>query len=199
MNGADVERARAALGAIDSSIPRAVWLAVAMAAKSAGLELDDFTAWSSTAANFGGERDCASTWRSIKPVGGVTAASLFHRAREAGWRDDAEHRPRPNRPRAGPRIGSSKAKFDWRELWESAEPATVDHPYILRKLGLADGLRVYHGPARIGKQPAMMHVEIAPDRQGAALQGDAMGRGFLEADGLGACERMGRRDDAADR
>ena len=153
MNGADVERARAALGAIDSSIPRADWLAVAMAAKSAGLELDDFTAWSSTAANFGGERDCASTWRSIKPVGGVTAASLFHRAREAGWRDDAEHRPRPNRPRAGPRFGSSKAKFDWRELWESAEPATVDHPYILRKLGLADGLRVYHGPARIAGRP----------------------------------------------
>jgi putative DNA primase/helicase len=38
-------------------------------------------------------------------------------------------------------------------LWGGCTPATGEHPYIIKKLGLPDGLRVYHGPLTIAGQP----------------------------------------------
>src|SRR5690606_28630127 len=80
----DLERAREALRHLDAGCPRPEWAVIGMAAKDAGLDVDDFISWSRGAANFDSERDCRTAWRSFKR-GSVTAATLFAKAIEAGW------------------------------------------------------------------------------------------------------------------
>jgi len=157
----DPDRARRALEALDPGVPREEWVRAAMAAKSAGLDVDDFIEWSRRAGNFKSEADCRSTWRSIDANGPVKAATLYAMARDAGWR---EHDSRAYLPAARPIVpvltppsqaaqeAAGRAAADARSTWESAQPATPEHPYIERKLGLADGLRVYRGPMRVAGQ-----------------------------------------------
>jgi hypothetical protein len=42
--------------------------------------------------------------------------------------------------------------FDFAAVWRDSEPATAAHPYIARKLGLPDGLRVFRGSLSISGQ-----------------------------------------------
>jgi hypothetical protein len=86
-----------------------------------------------------------------------SAGSLFHAARAAGWTDGDEapakrpqsHQGRPKQPEA-----PKPPPHDPRALWGACAPATAEHPYIIKKLGLPDGLRVYHGPLTIAGKPA---------------------------------------------
>jgi hypothetical protein len=55
-------RALSALHALDPGCAREQWVCIGMAAKAAGLSLEDFTNWSADAANYAGERDCAPPW-----------------------------------------------------------------------------------------------------------------------------------------
>ena len=87
----EFERARSALYALDPGCAREAWVLILMAAKSAGLSLDEVTDWSSSAANFDGERDCKQVWRSITD-GPVKAGTLFSRAFAVGWKDPAKGR-----------------------------------------------------------------------------------------------------------
>lgn len=150
----EVDRARAALHALDSGCPRDEWVSLAMAAKAAGLDFDDFHEWSRPAHNYRNEADCASVWRSIAESGGIGAGTLFAKAREAGWSEPVNgHRPR-QRPQE-PRKPGGKAdgpSFDFAAVWRDSEAATAQHPYIARKLGLPDGLRVYRGPLTLNGQ-----------------------------------------------
>jgi len=150
----DLDRARSALHAIDPGCPRTEWATVGMAAKDAGLALDDFIAWSKPARNFKNEADCRAAWRSFKR-GEVTAATLFARALDAGWRDETtnEHdRPHQKAQERRKRNGDGKARFDFAAVWGDSEAAAADHPYIARKRGLADGLRVYRGTLKVAGQ-----------------------------------------------
>ena len=151
----ELDRAREALRHLDAGCPRQEWAVIGMAAKDAGLDVDDFISWSRGAANFDSERDCRDAWRSFKS-GSVTAATLFARAREAGWREptNGRHHEAPKRPQE-PRKAEPKGKtapFDFRAVWAGSEAATVAHAYIERKLGLPDGLRVYRGPLTVAEQ-----------------------------------------------
>ncbi len=151
----EVERARSALFALDAGCPRDEWATIGMAAKDAGVGVDDFIVWSRGAANFDSERDCRDAWRSFKP-GEVTAATLFHKAREAGWREQTNGRhheslKRPQEPRKAEPKGVGPP-FDFRAVWRDSEAATAAHAYIARKLGLPDGLRVYRGPLTLARQ-----------------------------------------------
>jgi putative DNA primase/helicase len=92
MTPVTIDTVRTLLSFIPPDVARAVWAQIAMALKSefgeAGFDLfDTFSAR--------GEKykatDTRSTWRSVKAGGGVTIASLFHLAKEHGWRpDDAQ-------------------------------------------------------------------------------------------------------------
>lgn len=151
----EVDRAREALQAIDAGCERETWVRVGMAAQAAGLDFEDFDRWSAGGSNYGGERDTRSVWKSFKPGGGISAATLFAMAREAGWSEPINGHARPRqRPqeRAKPEPRPKRAPFDFAAVWRDSEAATVDHPYIARKLGLADGLRVYRGPLTIAGQ-----------------------------------------------
>ncbi len=146
----DRERPRSALHSLDSGCPREEWVRIGMAARSAGLTLDDFTEWSRPASNFLSERDCAQAWASFRD-GAVQAGTLFHLALGAGWQDPAKarksdrsgsrgHRAPPAAPKlaSGPEKPASKVLA----LWDGFQAATDAHPYIVAKRGTADGLRV---------------------------------------------------------
>ncbi len=132
----DIGRARAALLSLDPGMPRSDWVRAAMAAKSAGLDVVDFIAWSRPASNFKGEGDCRSVWRSLTANGGVGPGTLFAMARSVGWRDESGSGApagRPARPHEGREVVRSiKAqRHDAPALWGRFEPATASHPYIV--------------------------------------------------------------------
>lgn len=146
------DRALSALHALDPGCANDEWVRIGMAAKAAGLSLDEFTDWSSAAPNFAGEQDCRTRWQSFKD-GPVTAATLFSKASENGWqysdRQNARQARRSlaetqtaNRPAKAPQRPDSGTPNAVLSLWNRCVPATAEHPYILGKRGHPDGLRV---------------------------------------------------------
>ena len=61
------------------------WMKVGFAAKAAGLELDDFMAWSRNSPKHD-ERYTVGQWQGWKADGGITAGTLIALAKEAGWK-----------------------------------------------------------------------------------------------------------------
>ncbi len=152
------ERARSALLAIDAGCERSSWVRIGMSAKAAGLDFDDFHDWSSGAANYKDKADCQTVWNSFGE-GGITAASLFRFALDAGWQDDLSpltntieySNPLPVSKKSGAGTASDY-RHDPNLIWDSCSPADSKHPYITRKLGLPDGLRVLPGNLTIANQ-----------------------------------------------
>ena len=146
MNGHDAARARDALFSLDAGCPRSEWVSAGMAAKAAGLSEADFLEWSATGANFGGERDAKSAWKSFKQDGGIGPATLFRMAMDAGWLDT-----HPCNVTPAARVPASKQtnvdtprkpRTDLAATFDSYPPASADHPYIVAKRGTPDGLHV---------------------------------------------------------
>lgn len=150
----ECRRALSALQTLDPGCAREQWVRIGMAAKAAGLTLEDFTHWSSAAHNYASERDCAKVWESFGD-GPVRAGTLYRMAFDEGWSDPAKSgknghdkrqafirtadpiRAQKTAPRGA--IGPSDAAV---ALWERCEPATDLHAYIIAKCGRPDGLRV---------------------------------------------------------
>lgn len=139
MRAPEIDRARDALRSLDSSVGRSEWVRIGMAANAAGLSFDDFNDWSKEASNYSGQRDTADVWKSFKPGGGVNAGTLFHLARGAGWADCTNDNP-PSRS-----SGNAAPIARW---WDEAAPAPATHPYIVRKQGSPEGLRVVCGATK---------------------------------------------------
>lgn len=185
----DVSRALSALRAIDASAPRETWVRAGMAAKAAGLTLDNFTAWSARGANYTGPKDCASAWRSFK-TGGVGEATLYRMAFDAGWEDpatsafqDGRSDTQSRRTLPQPTQTVPKPTIDVPGLWLRFEPASADHGYILAKHGRPDGLRVV---------PADDHLSIAGQSVAGwlvvparSLSGDVRTLQFIPPPGVG--------------
>ena len=137
----ELERARSALSAVDPGCDRESWVRVMTAAKAAGLDFEAVNAWSAGAGNYKGEKDVKAVWRGLKESGGVTAGTLFHLAKEAGWRDDfigvtARDKPPQREAPARPAV-------DPVAVWDRCVSADLGHGYIARKNGFPEGLRVY--------------------------------------------------------
>jgi len=147
------ERAASALQAIDPGCDRESWVKAGMAAKVAGLEFENFNTWSASAGNYAGESDCRTVWKSFGESGGVTPASLFGMAFAQGWKDPAKRANRnaavpiakPAQPAPAPAIQAESTKAV--AVWTLCKPAPADHPYLARKGGVPDGLRVYPASA----------------------------------------------------
>ena len=120
-----------------------------MAAKSAGLEFDDFHNWSALGGNYANEKECRSVWKSFDESGPVTPATLYGMAFAQGWKDPSKLRERRTyHPIAKPKQTAPKpvktaANLGAVDVWARCVAATVAEPYIDRKRGLPDGLRVY--------------------------------------------------------
>lgn len=151
----EIDRARAALHHLDAGCPREEWVKAGMAAKSAGLGLDDFHNWSQGAGNYSGENECRAVWKSFNESGGVTPATLFGMAFAQGWQDPSKSRTkgtRPGIPTVKPtpspaRPVKSPQGMNPVEVWGRCVPATPADGYIYRKQGKPDGLRVYPASA----------------------------------------------------
>ncbi|MHB1689762.1 MAG: AAA family ATPase [Thiomonas sp.] len=139
MNGHDIERARAALHAIPPDLSREDWTRAGMAAKAAGLALEDFTDWSANGGNFAGPKDCASVWQSFKGDG-IGPGTLFHLAFSHGWKDTARKQRQP-RQATQRQAKPQRAQPDAAGIWDACEPASPPHGYITAKRGNAEGLR----------------------------------------------------------
>lgn len=149
INGHKVLDARRALFSIDATCSREQWVRIGMAAKAAGLSGDDFLEWSRTGANFNGERDTLSVWRSISSDGGIGAATLFHLA---GGIDANDSRPRDwqSAKRASNKshvmhegsLDQRRLAQNFSTLFDGYPRAQADHPYIVAKRGVPDGLRM---------------------------------------------------------
>jgi putative DNA primase/helicase len=142
----DTARALSALHALDPGCAREQWIRIGMAAKDAGLSLDDFTTWSGNAGNYSSERDCAQVWRSFTD-GPVKAATLYALAFDAGWKDPAKprhngHSKRPTVSPARPPVTAQTPDKSVLALWGRCADADHSHPYIIAKRGDPDGLRV---------------------------------------------------------
>lgn len=145
----DLERAASALMAIDPGCGREEWVRIGMAAKAAGLSFDVFHDWCKPAANYVNEKDCLSAWKSFNEAGGITAASLFDKAIKEGWKDPAKASNKNTyasalkvvKPVQKPAITTESTKAI--KVWELCEPAPHDHPYLTKKHGVPDGLRIY--------------------------------------------------------
>ncbi len=147
--------ALSALHAIPANLKRGDWHQVGRAALAAGLEIDDILEWSRPAENFKSEQDVRSAFRNITPEGGTGPGTLFHRAAEYGWRRDAESSDafnaeaiildiarRVRRNTATFKRPCAKTSHNPQAIWDSCQPATAQHSYVVEKNGIADGLRV---------------------------------------------------------
>lgn len=146
------DRAASALWALDPGVGRREWVRIGMAAKEAGLEFEHFNEWSTQAGNYGGEADTRDAWRSFRPGGGVSEATLFGLARAAGWREESPMATQPRRAIPVRQEGLQRGPA-WPvvQAWAECVPATAAHAYIERKGGDATGLRMYplDAPPRI--------------------------------------------------
>lgn len=152
-----LERARSALFALPADCDYAEWFTIACAAKEAGLLFADFNEWSATGNNkYKGKTDCLNIWNSVKAgkQNGITKWRLLKLAQEAGWID-----PNPGGDFGGPlpqeptlqqqavgKIGATAEKKAsgnaLEQRFASYELASKNHPYIQKKYGHSDGLRV---------------------------------------------------------
>jgi putative DNA primase/helicase len=160
---------------------RDTWLRVGMAIKSAlgdhGFAIWD--AWSQTAENYDA-RDARDVWKSIRPDGGVTIATLFYEARKRGWRDDAvrilapeeeaEARRRIEEARrqaeAERKARAEQAAALAATIWKEARPAGEDHPYLLKK-----GVRPVATLRETTAEALSRRLGYVPQARGEPLEG----------------------------
>lgn len=181
----EIERARSALFFLDASMPREKWVRVGMAAKCAGLPSSDFVEWSKAGSAYKGEKDCENAWQSFKTEGGITEATLFGMARDQGWQDVASGRSIAILPRRSPAdsqinlLGTVPAivfpaaeSAKAIEVWSHAIPAPANHPYVTKKAGSGDGVRVYphDAPVLTIKGKSIAGCLIVPCWSGDKLQ-----------------------------
>lgn len=170
--GIDLDRARSALYSISPDIPRDEWAVVGMASQDAGLSFDDFDNWSSQSPKYDA-KDTASTWRSFKPGRGVTAATLFGKAKDFGWSESsAKHQAPPPKPKPSTR---EKPPVSANEVWDRSIPATPEHPYISAKKAEGaplDGLRMLSktDPLVVGGQKMAGSLVVPVYGSGGILQ-----------------------------
>ncbi len=137
-----------ALSHIDAT-DRDTWVHMGMAVKSE-LGEEGFTlwdTWSQSASNYQ-EKAAKSVWKSIKTGGTVTIGSLFHLAKQAGYKPNTPYTPpsteeksRLDAERKAAMLEAEKiqqelqanAKAKAANLWEKGGLVKAKHPYIVAK------------------------------------------------------------------
>lgn len=151
-----LDEARSALQSLDPGVSRKEWIRISTAAKAAGVSYEDWHDWCARADNYAGEKDCRSNWGTIKEDGKITAGTLFHLARQGGWRPERSTPPprpvanaKPSPRGAAPARPAARAPAAAKPAAEgagdphrlakvakflsSAKEAPADHRYLVRK------------------------------------------------------------------
>lgn len=142
----EYDKARAALAYVPNH-ERETWVRMGMALKAefgeAGLDLWD--EWSQGAESYNAA-DARAVWKSISEGGAITIASLYHEAKQAGWKPNgsgpvppvspqelAERERRRKEAQDREEREAAGAKANAAELWKQARDVGPDHPYLQRK------------------------------------------------------------------
>ena len=145
-----------------------------------------------------GNDDAASTWRSASKDGALKIGTLFHEAKENGWRDDSNHQTPPpeelekrrqaavdreNREKlAVARERADTAKMA-KAIWDAASKVSADHPYLSRKrVSPVASLREIEAGA------AAEILGYAPKSSGELLTGRLLVVPVKQGDGLSTLE-----------
>ncbi|NOT18381.1 MAG: DUF3987 domain-containing protein [Sulfuriferula sp.] len=174
-----------ALMSLDAGVNRSDWVRAGMAAKAAGLAFEDFNSWSATAPNYKNESDCRTAWNSFKDGGGITENTLFMLAKDAGWQENnAQPYRHINRPKTiAPQPVKQPVSPDVLESWSKCEPATGNHPYIVKKQGLPDGLRVRKSDNALivpcYDQGELVTLQVITDSEKKNLKGASFNNGYF--------------------
>lgn len=138
-----IQKARSALQYLSPNVPHDEWVQIGMAAKAAGLTLDEWDDWSSGGDSYK-QSDARAAWRGFDAVGGISAGTLFYLAKTEGWSSSLTARKsqtklcrKPAEPPKALQLGKGAL-----EVWGRCKPATAEHGYIAAKGGTPDGLRV---------------------------------------------------------
>ncbi len=154
----ETERAISAMWACACPSDYDGWFKMLCAVKDAGAPKDEARRWCESGDGFVAA-DFESKWeRGIKGDGAIKAGSLFATAFAQGWKDPSKLRTkgsngtRPALPRSLPKQTPHKpiaqaASANAVAVWNRCIPATPAEPYIYRKQGKPDGLRVYPASA----------------------------------------------------
>jgi putative DNA primase/helicase len=114
-----------------SPVERDTWVSIGMAIKSefgdAGRDM--WMDWSRQADSFK-ELDARSVWRSFRGTG-VTIASLFHEAKQNGWRDEGHQRPTQDQINAQRREAQERQSAEGQERIRIAREAAKKAEWIL--------------------------------------------------------------------
>lgn len=159
---------------MNANCPREEWVNILMAAESAGVDEYDALEWSSNASNFS-EKDFKSVWKSFKPNGAITAATLFYLAKQQGYMPTQNNSPSKGiNPliKTAPSLTVQAENTHALDIWERCIPATDAEEYIYRKKGISDGLKVYPASAAklIIRDQDMTGYLVVPCWSGEKLQ-----------------------------
>jgi putative DNA primase/helicase len=144
----DIERIREALHFTPAS-DREHWVRMGMAIKSelGDTGFDMWEVWSQQDESFD-TKAARDVWKSIRAGGKVTIGTLFHEAKQHGWRDDGiRQMPTPEQVAERQRQNAERAAAEEAEttrergdtakkaaaIWKEATEAKVDNPYLVRK------------------------------------------------------------------
>jgi len=165
-----------ALTYLDAACPREDWVRIAFAIKSelgnAGYQL--FEDWSKTAPEKFNTKSCREAWKSAKPTGGVTIATLIHEAQQFGFSLNESQREPIDQQAIDARRAKRKAEEEAERLererkramaaeraasiWNLAADVEGDgHPYLQSKGVLAFGLRI--GKWRNGQEALLVPIQ----------------------------------------
>jgi hypothetical protein len=97
-------KVESALAVISADCGYEDWISIGMAIHAelgdAGMATWDY--WSSKSSKYPGAREVETHWKSFRPGGGITGATLFKRAKDAGWRAPKGSRePRSSKDASG--------------------------------------------------------------------------------------------------
>ena len=184
---------RMALASVPSD-DRDLWVRLGMATKSelgeSGLPI--WLEWSRTSESFN-ERDAIATWKSIRPDGGITVATLFHEAKHYGWTppqsapEISRHTPKTTAdrrtPDEAPEQERLKAAANAVAIWNVASAAACDHPYLLCK-----GIEALDTLREIDATVCASILGYRPASRGNLLSGRLLVIPITQGDGLSSVE-----------
>ena len=114
-----------------SPVERSTWVQVGMALQAGygDSARDIWMDWSRQADSFK-EADARVVWKSFRGTG-ISLASLFHEAKQAGWRDDGFQKPSAVQIAAQKRAADERASIEGQERIKTAHAAAKKAHWIL--------------------------------------------------------------------
>ncbi len=138
----DIDNAIDALEKIPCPDDYDTWKSLGMSLKSIGVPFHYYHSWCERGSKYKSEWDCQQKWDSYNENGGIKAGTFFKYARENGWTNSKKYIPSEKLKPSLPKEAIIVKEPDYaREIWDKCKPVD-SHPYIERKKGKSDGLRI---------------------------------------------------------